>query len=213
MKVRLAQIKDFDRIAELEKSRIDNSIAYDKKTLLDYYNHNNNMFYVVVDDMDIVEGFALISPIKESAANKFELGIAIDLADIDIDEILTKEEYNLNSSNNQRMFHYLGDIVGDPKHQSTAILTLIKKILIDNVDDISTIYATPVSKEGKRTIELLGFTKVNSNNTDLYSNYKMNIFKLTNEIIEGKEIERSMVGNYLKRKLGRWFKNEYWINT
>lgn len=203
MEVRMAKIEDFDKIAELEKSRIDISIAYDKKTLLDYYNHNNNMFYVVVDDMDIVEGFSIISPIKESAANKFELGIAIDLADIDIDEILTKEEYNHNNSNNQRMFYYLGDIVSDPKYQATAILTLIKRILIDNVDDISIIYATPVSPEGKKTIELLGFSKVNRNDTDLHSNYKMNIFKLTNEVIEGKKIERSLVGNYLKRKLGR----------
>ena len=203
MKVRMAKIEDFDKIAELEKSRIDSSIAYDKKTLLAYYNHNSNMFYVVVNDMDIVEGFAIISPIKESAANKFELGTAIDLADIDIDEILTKEEHNLNRSNNQRVFSYLGDIVGDPKHQSIAILTLMKKILIDNVDEISTIYATPVSPEGKKTIELLGFSKVNPNDTDLHSNYKMNIFKLTNEIIEGKEIDRSFVGNYLKRKWGR----------
>lgn len=203
MKVRMAKIEDFDKIAELENSRIDSSIAYDKETLLAYYNHNNNMFYVVVDDMDIVEGFAIISPIKESAANMFELGIATDLADIDIDEILTKEEHNHNRTNNQRMFSYLGDIVGDPKHQSIAILTLMKKILIDNVDEISTIYATPVSPDGKKTIELLGFSKVNPNDTDLYSNYKMNIYKLTNEIIEGKEIKRSMVGNYLKRKWGR----------
>lgn len=203
MKVRMAKIEDFDKIAELENSRIDSSIAYDKKTLLAYYNHNSNMFYVVVNDMDIVEGFAIISPIKESAANKFELGTAIDLADIDIDEILTKEEHNLNRSNNQRVYSYLGDIVSDPKNQSIAILTLMKKILIDNVDEISTIYATPVSPEGKKTIELLGFSKVNPNDTDLHSNYKMNIFKLTNEIIEGKEIDRSFVGNYLKRKWGR----------
>lgn len=196
--VRAAKIEDFEAIAALEKDGIDEGIAFSKEQLLSFFMRNNNMFRVLVDENDAVLAFTLVSPITDNASKKFEDGVATDLADLHLDEIISSDVEDENIRNGIVMDYYFGDIVSN---RNVSIVSLMQDIISNYVVGVRVIYSTPVTENGYKLLQALGFVKIQDTQENFHVNYKLDVASIYSAIKSGICENRSLFARMLKRNM------------
>lgn len=196
--VRAAKIEDFETIAVLEKNGIDEDIAFSKEQLLSFFLRNNNMFRVLVDENDAVLAFTLVSPITDNASKKFEDGVATDLADLQLDEIISSDVEDENIRNGIVMDYYFGDIVSN---RDVSIVSLMQDIISNYVNGVRVIYSTPVTENGYKLLQTLGFVKIKDTQENFHVNYKLDVASIYNAIKSGTCENKSLFARMLKRNM------------
>ena len=150
----IANNEDIDSMVNIEKEFFsDYSRAFDKDFMEKWYKYNPNMFYVVKDSNGKVLGFTILTPVTEELYNKLLLGEVSDMFDFNEEDVLK----DLNSD-----YFYFSDICVSKENKNYIktvgmLLGGMIKILSENATYVTT---SPITKEGLRMCEHIGFKKV-----------------------------------------------------
>lgn len=86
-----SKVNSFEEIIEIAKIEEHFFSDYAKKLtpeiLLDWYNHNSDMFYVVKDNEGNVKGFTILTPVTEDLYEKIRSGETVELVDFNKEEV------------------------------------------------------------------------------------------------------------------------------
>ena len=155
-----ANFEDLKQIADIENEYFEN---YEKKFDLNFlqrwYEHNQEMFYVVKNKDAEVLAFSILVPVKESLHKMLLNGEVSEFFDFDKSDVY--ENFDMK-------YVYLADIcVGKSGglRATVKLMTGVAKLIYDNSKYVTT---TPVTKAGLKISKRIGFQKISEQKTPEY---------------------------------------------
>jgi len=151
-----AKETDIKGMAEIEKLFFGSyGRAFDEESLTKWFLHNPDMFYVVKDELDELQAFAIVAPVTEGLYQKLRTGQESDMYDFKEEDVVKTFESK---------YFYLADIcIKDQENISqylkvaTVLIGEMMKLMYVNAKYV---LATPVTEKGLKISKTIGFVPV-----------------------------------------------------